>query len=201
MERVIKEHTFFDELLNDEIVIIDLGACRGEFVNEMDNLFKIKKAILVEANPTNYKNLTTKDNFILYNNAVSDKSGDVIEFYEDTNSPYNGSKIFNYFNGVKHQITTINLEDIINENNLDYIDILKVDIEGSEYEIMDKISNEIYSKIRQITIEFHDFIDISLKVKTQNIINKLELLGFSRVSKPITYMNNSDNYDVLFYKK
>jgi hypothetical protein len=100
MERVIKEHTFFDELLNDEIVIIDLGACRGEFVNEMDNLFKIKKAILVEANPTNYKNLTTKDNFILYNNAVSDKSGDVIEFYEDTNSPYNGSKIFNYFNGV-----------------------------------------------------------------------------------------------------
>jgi hypothetical protein len=26
-------------------------------------------------------------------------------------------------------------------------------------------------------------------------------LGFSRISKPINYMNNSDNYDVLFYKK
>jgi FkbM family methyltransferase len=201
MERVIKEHTFFDELFNDEIVIVDLGACRGEFVNEMDSLFKIKKAILVEANPTNYRNLVSKENYVLYNKAISDKSGDTIEFYEDTNSPYNGSKFFNYFNGVKHQILTINLEDIIKENNLEYIDILKVDIEGSEYDVMPNISDETYLKIGQITIEFHDFIDVNLKIKTENIINKLESLGFSRISKPIRYMNNSDNYDVLFYKK
>jgi FkbM family methyltransferase len=201
MERIIKEHTFFDDLLNDEIVIVDLGACRGEFVNEMNNLFKIKKAVLVEANPTNFKTLENKENYILYNKAISDKSGDTIEFYEDTNSPYNGSKFFNYFNGVKHEISTISLEDIIDENNLDYIDILKVDVEGSEYDIMPNISDEVYSKIKQITIEFHDFIDVNLKVKTENIINKLELLGFNRISKPIRYMNNSDNYDVLFYKK
>jgi hypothetical protein len=66
---------------------------------------------------------------------------------------------------------------------------------------MPNISDEVYSKIKQITIEFHDFIDVNLKVKTENIINKLELLGFNRISKPIRYMNNSDNYDVLFYKK
>ena len=66
---------------------------------------------------------------------------------------------------------------------------------------MPNISDETYLKIGQITIEFHDFIDVNLKIKTENIINKLESLGFSRISKPIRYMNNSDNYDVLFYKK
>jgi FkbM family methyltransferase len=201
MERVIKEHTFLDDLLNDEIVIVDLGACRGEFVNEMNDLFKIKKAILIEANPTNFKLLEKKENYVMYNKAISDKSGDTIEFYEDTNSPYNGSKLFNYFNGVKHQVLTITLEDIIKENKLDYIDILKVDIEGSEYDVMPNISDETYSKIKQITIEFHDFIDVNLKTKTNSIINKLESLGFNRISKPIKYMNDSDNYDVLFYKK
>ena len=201
MERVIKEHTFLDDLLNDEIIVVDLGACRGEFVDEMNRLFKIKKAILVEANPTNFKKLKSEENYILYNRAISDKSEQIIDFYEDEKSPYNGSKFFNYFNGVKHQIQTITLDDIIEENNLSYIDILKVDIEGSEYDIMPNISDDVYSKIKQITIEFHDFIDVDLKIKTQNIINKLELLGFSRISKPIKYMNDSDNYDVLFYKK
>lgn len=200
MERVIKEHTFFDELFNEEIVIVDLGACRGEFTNEMNKLFKIKKAILVEANPTNFKILKKQENYILYNKAISDKSDNIIEFYEDTNSPYNGSLLFNYFNGVPHQISTISLEDIIKENNLEYIDLLKIDIEGSEYEIMPKINDEIYSKIKQITVEFHDFIDIDLKIKTKNIIYQMESLGFSTMSKPITYMNNSDNYDVVFYR-
>jgi FkbM family methyltransferase len=201
MERIIKEHTFLDELLNDEIVVVDLGACKGEFINELENFFKIKKAVLVEAIPTNFKTLPNKDNYTLYNMAVSKNNDEVISFYEDLNSPYNGSKIFNYFNGIEHKIKTITLESLMEKNNIDYIDILKIDIEGSEYEILPNISDECYSKIKQITVEFHDFIDNNLKFKTQEIISKLENLGFQRISKGIKYMNNSDNYDVLFYKK
>lgn len=201
MERIIKEHTFFDDLLKDEIVVVDLGACKGEFINELENFFKIKKAILVEANPTNFNKLPVKSNYTLYNKAVSKNNGDIISFYEDLNSPYNGSGVFNYFNGFEHKIETITLDRLMEENNIDYIDILKIDIEGSEYEILPNISDECYSKIRQITVEFHDFIDTELKIKTEEIINKLELLGFNRISKGIRYMNNSDNYDVLFYKK
>lgn len=201
MERIIKEHTFFDDLLNEELVVVDLGACRGEFIGELENFFKVKKAILVEANPTNFKTLINKPNYVLYNNAVSNVANETIIFYEDTKSPYNGSKIFNYFNGVEHKIKTITLEELMTENNIDYIDILKIDIEGSEYEVMSNISDECYSKIRQITVEFHDFVDSNLKIKTENVIQKLESLGFSRISKGVKYMNNSDNYDVLFYKK
>jgi RNA-binding protein YlmH len=65
---------------------------------------------------------------------------------------------------------------------------------------MDKISDEVYNVIRQITIEFHDFIDPNLKIETQKIIDKLENLGYKRISKPIQHIFNSENYDVLFYK-
>jgi FkbM family methyltransferase len=201
MEKVIKEHTFLDELFKNEIIVIDLGTCRGEFVDEINKQYKIKKAILVEANPTNFKMLTKKDNYVLYNRLVSNKKNESLKFYEDPKSPYNGSNKFNYFNGIEHNIETITLEEIISENGLDYVDILKIDIEGSEYDVMPSISDEILSKIRQITIEFHDFIDNNLKDKTENIIKRMESLGFSKISKPIKYMNNSNNYDVLFYKK
>lgn len=200
MEKVIMEHTFFDDLLNDEIVVIDLGACKGEFINTIEKEYKVKKAILVEANPTNFNHLIPKDNFILYNRVISNKSNEIVDFYEDPKSPYNGSKIFNYFQGINHKIETISLVDIINDNKITYVDLLKIDIEGSEYEIMLDISDEIYNIINQITIEFHDFVDSELKKETEKIINKLENLGFKRISKPIQHMNNSNNYDVLFYK-
>lgn len=201
MEKIIKEHTFFDDLFNDEIVVIDFGACQGEFVDELNKQYKIKKAILVEANPTNFKKLSQRENYVLYNRLVSNKKNEFLKFYEDPKSPYNGSNKFNYFKGIEHNIQTITLEEIILEHKLEHIDILKVDIEGSEYDVMPLINENILSKIRQITIEFHDFIDNNLKEKTENIINKMESLGFSRISKPIKYMNNSNNYDVLFYKK
>jgi FkbM family methyltransferase len=199
--KVIKEHSFIEDLLeNKEITVVDLGACRGEFIDEMNEFYNIKKAILVEANPTNFKNLTNKPNYVLYNNVISSISGETVLFYEDTKSPYNGSKVFNYFDGVEHRIKSIKLEEIMIENNISYIDLLKIDIEGSEYDVMLNISDDCYSKIKQITVEFHDFVDNNLKEATENVIKKLESLGFSRISKGIKYMNNSDNYDVLFYK-
>lgn len=201
MEKIIKEHTFFDEYFRNEIIIVDLGACLGEFSNEMDNLYKVKKSILVEANPTNFNKINKKENYVLYNKIIHSKSGDKINFLEDPKSPYNGTTMFNYFNPVKHVIETISLEDIIKENDIDYIDILKIDIEGGEYDLMSNLSDEIFNKIGQITIEFHDFIDVQLKEKTKQIIDRIHALGFSSISKPIKYMNNSDNYDVIFFKK
>lgn len=196
----IKEHTFFEELLKNELTVIDLGACRGEFINEIDNMYNVKKAILVEPNPTNFNQLINKENYVLYNNLISHNEGEIITFWEDPNSPYNGSTIFNYFNGIKHEITSITLEKIIEDNNIEYIDILKIDIEGSEYELLENIDSGILDKVCQITVEFHDFIDPNLKLKTKQILSRIESFGFERISKPITYKFNSEDYDVLFYK-
>lgn len=200
MIQEIKEHTFFDNFLRKEINVVDLGACRGEFINEINNLYNIKKAILVEANPTNFAQLKTLPNYVLYNKAISSVNGGKIEFYEDPNSPYNGSKDFNYFNGIKHQIETINLETLCKDNDIDFIDILKIDIEGAEYDVLENLSDSFFNKIGQITIEFHDFVNPELKPRTKQIVERIKSLGFSYIAKPISYMNGSDFYDVLFFR-
>jgi FkbM family methyltransferase len=200
MIKEIKEHSFFEDKFNDQIVILDLGACRGEFTNEINSLYSIKKVILVEANPTNFRTLQNKENYILYNNVISSRDGDEIQFLEDTNSPYNGSIIFNYFNGTIHKIKSISIKTIMKENNIDYIDLMKIDIEGSEYEILENFDEEDYKKINQITVEFHDFIDPSLKNRTFSIIQKMKNFGYNVISKKIDYMYGSEYYDVLFYK-
>lgn len=200
MIKEIKEHTFFDDYFGKEINVVDLGACRGEFIDEMNSLYNIKKAILIEANPTNFTQLKNLSNYILYNKAISSKDNDVIEFYEDPNSPYNGSKDFNYFNGIKHSIQTISLETICEENNIDFIDILKIDIEGAEYDILENLPDSFFDKIGQITVEFHDFVNPELKPKTIEIVKRMNNLGFSHIAKSIKYKYGSDYYDVLFYR-
>lgn len=200
MLKEIKEHSFYDDHLDSEIVIIDLGACRGEFIEEMNTLYNVRKAILVEANPTNFKLLPKRENYTLYNNVISSVDGKIVRFLEDVNSPYNGSSIFNYFNGTVHDIVSISLNTIVRENKLDKIDILKIDIEGSEYEILEEIDDELLSLVNQITVEFHDFIDPSLKTKTEYILQRMKSKGFNNLSKPIEYMHGSQHYDVLFYK-
>ena len=197
----IKEHSFFENLLSEENTIIDLGACRGEFIKEFISKYNTKKCIAVEPNPTNFVTLPNSENIIKYNNLISSVKGEERIFFEDTKSPYNGSTIFNYFNGVQHIIKTITLDEILVENKIDYVDLLKIDIEGSEYELLESLTDSFFNKVRQITIEFHDFVEPKLKERTEEIIKRIENLGFNRISKPIKYMYNSEHYDVLFYKK
>lgn len=200
MLKQIAEHSFFDDKFGSEIIVIDIGACRGEFINEMDKAYKMRKGILVEANPVLYKQLLNKENYVVYNNAVAKDDDTIITFYEDHKAAYVGSCVFNYFNGIPHKIKSISLETLIISNDIDVVDILKIDVEGSEYEILENISEDVLQKINQITVEFHDFIDPKLKPYTKNIINRMEASGYKSISKSTEYMNGSEHYDVLFYK-
>lgn len=202
IEAIVKEHTFFVDHLRDKITVVDLGACHGEFVEDLGKIKVIEKAILVEANPTNFACLKSKPNHILYNRAITNKDNETIEFNEDPNNREAGSKFFDNFDSVvKHKIKTITLDKIIEENNIDFIDILKMDIEGTEYEVLKNLSEDTLKKIGQITCEFHDFIDPTLRPLTIEIIKKLNALGFCHLAKGTHYRYTSGYYDVLFFRK
>lgn len=200
----IKEHTFIDRgFTNSKAIIVDLGACLGEFTNEFYNKFGgIKKSIMVEANPTNFSSIADNPNFIRLNRFISSVSQGSEKFLEDPRSPYNGSGLFNYFEDpIEHQIDRITVQEIMENYDLEKIDILKMDIEGSEYEILETIPDVVFDKIDQITVEFHDFIDPNLKQRTELIVNRMILLGYSVINNGLNYKYGSDHYDTLFYKK
>jgi FkbM family methyltransferase len=52
-------------------------------------------------------------------------------------------------------VMTITLEDIFKKENLNHCDFLKMDCEGSEYEILFNTKPEILRKISNIFLEYH----------------------------------------------
>ncbi len=69
------------------------------------------------------------------------------------------------------------LGDIIKEKKHSHIDVLKIDIEGSEYELIDSLL-ETDVVINQILIEFHDRYVTDGKEKTKKVIRTLKEYGF-----------------------
>jgi hypothetical protein len=96
----------------------------------------------------------------------------------------------------------LNLEQIINNFNLPKIDYLKVDIEGSEYDLLHTTPDYIYNKINKIAIEFHcwSYYD-GISENYDNMIsikNKLERLGFTCTLDEVHY---GSNLFMLYCKK
>jgi FkbM family methyltransferase len=67
-------------------------------------------------------------------------------------------------------------------NGHDSIDLLKIDIEGFEYEVLESCLAERI-RIKQICVEFHDFFPEIPKVKTQKMIRALESHGFELIHR------------------
>lgn len=71
------------------------------------------------------------------------------------------------------------LADIFTELGHDHVDVLKMDIEGAEYEVIDSLEqDEAASKISQWLIEFHDRFDGRGASATDRAIQQLQGMGF-----------------------
>ena len=95
----------------------------------------------------------------------------------------------NHVSGSLHDIKTINtsntidlkfdtLMNIMEANNHSKIDVLKMDIEGAEYEVIDNIHNHNID-IKQILVEFHPHLLKNGKMKTKIAIEKLQKMGYN----------------------
>lgn len=73
-----------------------------------------------------------------------------------------------------------------------YIDLLKIDIEGFEYEVIDDIIKRSID-IRQICVEFHHFINRVKIYKTLKAIASLKAAGYMMIYKK--------RFDFTFYRK
>lgn len=115
------------------------------------------------------------DKVKIFNLAVSDKN-EILTFNEGHNTLVS-SIILTDYNNKSYDVQAINFFEFIIKNKIEKIDFLKVDCEGSEYQIFENIPDEYLSTIKKIHVEFHG--NTGLEVRP--IIDKLERNGFDWV--------------------
>ena len=74
------------------------------------------------------------------------------------------------------------LIDLMARHGHDHIDLLKMDIEGFEYEVIDHIFEKQIT-LRQLCVEFHDRFRLGPKAHSSRSIRMLRELGFTLIHK------------------
>lgn len=134
-------------------------------------------------------------NFTFFEYGIANKSG-LVDFFLPKNSEHvSGSFVLqNNVNNKQKVLVEMKLfSDIINELGHNQIDILKIDIEGAEYDILESILG-CPVVINQILIEFHDRLFEEGKEKTMAAIKKLnsygyEIFGISDSFEEVSFIN------------
>jgi len=134
---------------------VDIGANVGTFSYYVSNIFK--NIYSFEAMPVTFnsarENLKEKDNISLFNLAAAATTDLKIKIYKDISGLSGNSSIYDVNStGEYDLVTTISLEDIIKKNKIDFIDYLKVDCEGAEFDLL---MGKDLSKILFLTLEIH----------------------------------------------
>ena len=156
--------------------VIDIGAHKGEFLENIISINKKMKVYSFEPQSKIFSNLknsfTTKKNIFIYNLAISNvnkkqKLNINIKTSTSTFSNYNESS---YWKKIKdfliaglnkssivnsELVQSVTLDKFCKKNDIKKIDLLKIDTEGHEFEVLSGATNLLKKDIRYILIEFH----------------------------------------------
>ena len=119
------------------------------------------------------------ENFNFYPFGIGKKS-ELATFNLPSNPDYVSGSLINHdnVNSENHvQVEIKSFEDIQKINNHQKIDVLKMDIEGSEYEVMDSILKNTI-EITQIAVEFHERFFSDGKAKSKEFIKSMNENGY-----------------------
>lgn len=190
-DRNIYENHFKVE---DGDVVVDLGAQIGMFsLSILDR--DIDRCYCVEPDIRNYYDLTEnikktgqESKFVLIRKAIDNQTG--TSFFR-LNSGFGVCGKSDSKNGVS--LPTVSFQDFIRENNIDYIDFLKMDCEGGEYYIFNKEENRNYLKnnVGKIVGEIH------LKNNKENfvkLIQNLNNLEFEVIVESVDGINITNRF-------
>lgn len=153
----IRGHYIWPGPLNADSVVIDAGAHRGQFSAELIRRFGCK-CHLVEANPTLAAELAVPGSVSVTNAALSAEDGSAPLHL--TENPESSSLTLSAGSPAANraiEVETVTLKSLMERLGLTKIDLLKLDIEGAEFGLIEITADDTLRAIDQLTVEFHDF--------------------------------------------
>jgi FkbM family methyltransferase len=131
------------------------------------------------------KSLENKSPLLIFQPiGLSEVNSDTVKFSMPLNPEEGSFTILKSQSGQENEISfnCRKVSTLMQELGHSHIDIIKLDIEGFEYGVINDIIENNLS-ITQICIEFHDFFDNIPYSHTKNAVNLLKKSGYSMVHK------------------
>ena len=176
---MIQEYSDDNFSINNDDVIIDVGAHIGLFALFASQFCKNGKIFCYEPIKENYKILIENiemnqiQNIFPNNLAVTKETSRAKIFLNDDQSGH--SMFIQNKNFV--EVDSKSLSDIFIDNGIKECDFLKLDCEGAEYEIIESLPSDLFTKINKTAIEYH-MVDTKPELLEQ-LINKFKQFSFS----------------------
>ena len=158
------ENEYFFKTKNKRANIIDLGSNIGLSIIYLKFIYPSCSVLAYEADPVTFKVLQNNicsfriRNVKVNNSAITNKTGSV-DFYtalDGDGSPLMSTNALRIANKKTIKVKSVKLSSIIQKK----IDFLKMDVEGSEMDILDDLNKSNKMKlIDQMSIEYHHHID------------------------------------------
>jgi len=165
---------------NIKYPIIDIGAHIGVFSLYASVLCPKSNVLALEPEPSNFQLLKENLRLNKIKNVTPIKSALIAckesktELYLSTNTHnHSTNKPINQSTSIT--VPATNLEKIIKQHKLSKIGILKMDIEGAEFQIISNIQYPIFDLIQNMVIEYHE----TEKNKRADLENTIRSHGFS----------------------
>jgi FkbM family methyltransferase len=182
-KEVFLSKEYYFETATPEPLIIDCGASIGMSILYFKDLFPKSKIVAFEPNPHAYKLLKKNldvNHIIdveLHPVALSDRQGEISFFIaSDDVGTLLGSARADRGGGTELRVTADRLSHYI--STMDKIDLIKIDVEGSEQLIInDLIGSSCIHKADQYIIEYHHHINNDHSMLSE-FLKKFEINGF-----------------------
>ena len=182
----------FASKYNATVIIVDPTPRSIAYFNKIKSKLKNPKELKVESKVNNTYDLSkiNEKQLILEKFALWTKKT-ILNFYLPLNKDHVSHSIVNFQNSYelddKHEhikVKTITISEIMKKHNLKIIELLKLDIEGAEVEVLEKmLLDQIYPN--QICVEFDGLNFPCRKAKSD--------------FEKIDFMLRDNNYSLIYY--
>lgn len=144
----------FNYELSENAYVLDLGGYRGQWASDLYSMYRCKIVVFEPVNAfANYIEKRFKRNLDIkiVRCGLGGKTRD-----ERIAIAADGSSIFRKSDSFE-TIRIVDVVDWLNDENIAFIDLIKINIEGGEYELLERlISSRKINMIRNIQVQFHD---------------------------------------------
>lgn len=192
-EYLIGEKYWLKNYLKDKLrpIVLDVGAYIGNYSKAVFEANRNSIVFAFEPHPITYKRLISNissANFKAFNVAVGKEAGTLKLYDYDIKDGSSHASLYKDVitklhkgNAISYSVDVITLDDFLRKQNIQVVDLLKIDVEGNEFDVLlgckDFIKNK---KIKAIQFEFNEMNIIS-KVSFKDFWDYLECYEFYRI--------------------